>query len=159
LLDRGLDAVARGQGEGAERGLEFCAEKAVGDPVGQVGEQGAKGDEGEEEVAGTGLDGANGETDVEGEVAGLLYDCGDQTLEIGRRERPGVRSVLECVEIAGRRTSATRAKFSVAMGAAARVTAHGPVATAGDGAADLVRVAGHCGPPPTLLRMHRALSR
>ena len=143
LVDQGPQSGVPGRGEVAEEGLQLGGEEASGDDGDELGEEAAEGDEGHERVGGAGLEGLDGEADLEGEVSGLFDEVAGEMFEVGWGEGVGVATVLEGVEVTVGGTGAARAELGVAVGAAAGVAAHGPGAAAGDLAVGFVRVSRH----------------
>ena len=143
LVDQGPQSGVPGRGEVAEEGLQLGGEEASGDDGDELGEETAEGDEGHERVGGAGLEGLDGEADLEGEVSGLFDEVAGEMFEVGWGEGVGVAAVLEGVEVTVGGTGAARAELGVAVGAAAGVAAHGPGAAAGDLAVGFVRVSRH----------------
>jgi len=143
FLDGGQYAAAQWKGEVLEESSQLGGEEADGDYGDELGEQTAKGDEGHQGVTSAVLEGLDGKADTEGEVVGTLDEVVSQVFEVGQRKGVAIVAVFEGVEVSRRRARATRAEFSVAMGAATGVVMHGPGTTTGDLAMGFVRVSGH----------------
>ena len=95
LLEYGLEETASRRRNGAEHVAQLDVKEVVGDAIGELREQLAEGGEGEECVAGAGLDGAKSESKLEGQVLGLPDSGRDQALKLGRRQGMGIRAMLE----------------------------------------------------------------
>jgi hypothetical protein len=147
LGDGSVDHVAgpgaQGRGEVLKEVLEFGGAQAGGDDEGELNDEAAEGDEGQEQVVRTGLDGLGGEAKLEGEVGGLFDEEGGEVFEVGRGEGVAEVAVLEGIEVAAGGTGRTGTEFGVAMGAALGVATHGPGAAGRDVAVGFVWVAGH----------------
>jgi hypothetical protein len=128
-----------------EQSFQLGGEEALGDVGDELGEEAVEGDEEQEGVADAVLEGLGGPAEVEGEVSGRFQDLGGEALEVGWGEGMAMAAVFEGVEVARGRTRATGAELGIAVGAAAGMAAHGPVAAAGNLTGGLVGVSGHGG--------------
>jgi hypothetical protein len=143
FVDQVAQSIAEIQGEGAEESTQLRGEYSDSDAVDELVEKAPQGDQGHEEIARAGVDGLDGQADLQGSVVGLFKDTAGEIFEVGWGEGVGVVAVFEGVEVARRSASAPGTELSVAMGAAAGVTAHGPGTASGDFTVFLVRVSRH----------------
>jgi hypothetical protein len=142
-VEDGVQGVALFRGETIEEVLQLAGEDGAEEDGPELGEDGLEGDEGFEGVAGADVEGDGDLLEVKGHLGGVGGEPAGQAGELGRGQGMGVGAGLDGVEVAGRGASAARAKLGIAVGTAAGMATHGPVAAARDGAADFVRVRGH----------------
>jgi len=143
LKDDGSDLVVVLWGDGLEVGAEFGGELVLGEAGLEVGEGGLEGEEGLVRIAGAALEGLCEAAEVGGEAVRLVDDLAGEVEEVGPGEGMGVLAGFEGVEVAGRGADEARSEFEVAVGAAAGVAAHSPVAAVGHLTAGFVWVSGH----------------
>ena len=137
-MDRVAGPGAQGRGEVLKEVLEFGGAQAGSDNEGELNDEAAEGDEGQEQVVRTGLEGLGGEAKLEGEVGGVFDQEVGEVFEVGRGERVAEVAVFEGIEVAAGGTGRAGAEFGVAMGAALGVATHGPGVAGGDVAVGLV---------------------
>ena len=126
-----------------EEGVQLGVEEVAGDEGQEIGEGGTEGEEGLDGIGGAAVDGVGHAGEGLGQPVRFAGELSGQAMEMGAGDGMGKLTGLEGVEVAPGRTAPAGSQLGVAVGPAAGLAAHGPVAAAGGLAAGFVRVSGH----------------
>jgi hypothetical protein len=143
LADAAQNRAALRRRKATEEGIHLGGKEISGNLRNEVREEGREGEQGLVGIPGAAVDGLRRETEVIGQLVGLVGELAGQAAEVRGRQGMGVVTSFQGVKIPRRRAAAARAKLRVTMGPTVGVAAHGPSATARCLAAGFVRVSGH----------------
>jgi hypothetical protein len=143
FLNNGPQGAAPVRREATEEVLELGSEELPDEEGPYLGEESLEGNEGFEGVAAAGMERGDDPLEAKGQLPGISAELTGKMSEVAGGQGVGVIAGGEGVEIAERGAAAVGAKLGIAVGAAASMAAHSPVATAGHGAGCFVAVPGH----------------
>jgi hypothetical protein len=108
-LDLGDAAIADVRRQRLQQGTKFRREQPPGSGRDELGEKTAQGEQGEKAIAGVIVDGADSETQLEGQVVTLAEHSISDRLEAGRGKGMSGCAGFEGIEVPEWRTGPTRA--------------------------------------------------
>jgi hypothetical protein len=138
-----LHLAPAGGGLVLEEDVELGDEEVIGDAGEKDGKEGLESSKGLDGVVAAVVDGADGGVEEVRELVWRVEDVLDELVEVVGRERVGMVTGAEGVQVAGLGAGAAGSELGIAVRAAVGVAAHGPVAAARDLAADFEFVSRH----------------